>query len=428
MLYIKVDSTHKKSMDRAIPKKEQRKKQFTRIGKIVGALALLTIIAVAGINYSRSSINAKSLTFSTIDRGTIETSVTASGEVHPAFEEIINSPISSRIVEVYCHSGDSVEAGTPLLRLDLTSTENEYKKLLDEKEIRRNQLEQLRLRNKTDISSQEMNIKINAMELDRLEAELRNERYLDSIGSGTADKVRQAEMAVQTARLRLEQQREQLKNDKEIKASNVKVQELEFAIFTKKLEEMKRTFDDARILSPRKAILTHINEQIGAQVGSGTQIAIISDLDHYIVKAQISDVMSEYVSPGKKVLVKVGNEKLEGRIGTVSPKSTNGSIQFEVRLSQDNHKKLRPGLRTDVYIMNSIHDDVLRIRNASYYVGAGTYNLFVRNENNELIRRKVILGSSNFDHVEVVEGLAEGDEVVVSDVSEFSYKEKIKLK
>ena len=127
-------------------------------------------------------------------------------------------------------------------------------------------------------------------------------------------------------------------------------------------------------------------------------------------------------------MVKVGNEKLEGRIGTVSPKSTNGSIQFEVRLSQDNHKKLRPGLRTDVYIMNSIHDDVLRIRNASYYVGAGTYNLFVRNENNELIRRKVILGSSNFDHVEVVEGLAEGDEVVVSDASEFSYKEKIKLK
>ena len=160
--------------------------------------------------------------------------------LHPAFEEIINSPISSRIVEVYCHSGDSVEAGTPLLLLDLKSTENEYKKLLDEKEIRRNQLEQLRLRNKTEISNQEMNIKINAMELDRLEAELRNERYLDSIGSGTADKVRQAEMAVQTARLRLEQQREQLKNDKEIKASNVKVQELEFAIFTKKLEEMKR--------------------------------------------------------------------------------------------------------------------------------------------------------------------------------------------
>ena len=415
-------------MDREIPKKEKQKKMLIRIGKIVGAFALLAAIVAAGINYARSTVNAKSLTFSTIDHGTIETSVTASGEVHPAFEEIINSPISSRIVEVYCHSGDSVDVGTPLLRLDLTSTENEYKKLLDEKEIRRHQLEQLKLNNKTALSSLEMNIKINAMELNRLEAELNNERYLDSIGSGTADKVRQAEMAVQTARLRLEQQREQLKNDREIKASNVRVQELEFAIFTKKLEEMKRTFDDARILSPRKAVLTYINEQIGAQVGSGSQIAIISDLGHYIIKAQISDAMSEYVSPGKKCLVKIGTEKLEGRIGNVAPKSLNGSIQFEVRLNNDNHKRLRPGVRTDVYIMNSIHDDVLRIRNAAYYVGAGTYNLFVRNEQNELIRRKVRLGDSNFDHVEVVEGLQEGDQVVISDVSTFAHKEKIKLK
>ena len=415
-------------MDREIPKKEKQKKMLIRIGKIVGAFALLAAIVAAGINYARSTVNAKSLTFSTIDHGTIETSVTASGEVHPAFEEIINSPISSRIVEVYCHSGDSVDVGTPLLRLDLTSTENEYKKLLDEKEIRRHQLEQLKLNNKTALSSLEMNIKINAMELNRLEAELNNERYLDSIGSGTADKVRQAEMAVQTARLRLEQQREQLKNDREIKASNVRVQELEFAIFTKKLEEMKRTFDDARILSPRKAVLTYINEQIGAQVGSGSQIAIISDLVHYIIKAQISDAMSEYVSPGKKCLVKIGTEKLEGRIGNVAPKSLNGSIQFEVRLINDNHKRLRPGVRTDVYIMNSIHDDVLRIRNAAYYVGAGTYNLFVRNEQNELIRRKVRLGDSNFDHVEVVEGLQEGDQVVISDVSTFAHKEKIKLK
>jgi HlyD family secretion protein len=78
--------------------------------------------------------------------------------------------------------------------------------------------------------------------------------------------------------------------------------------------------------------------------------------------------------------------------------------------------------------MNAIHDDVLRIRNASYYVGAGTYNLFVRNEQNELIRRKVKLGDSNFDHVEVVEGLQEGEQIVISDVSEFTHKEKIKLK
>ena len=91
-------------MDREIPKKEKQKKLLMRIGKIAGSLVLLTIIIVSGINYARSTVNKKSLTFSKVDKGTIETSVTASGEVYPAFEEIINSPISSRIVEVYCHN------------------------------------------------------------------------------------------------------------------------------------------------------------------------------------------------------------------------------------------------------------------------------------------------------------------------------------
>ena len=59
----------------------------------------------------------------------------ASGNVAPAFEEIINSPINSRIVEVYRRGGDSVEVGTPILKLDLQSTETEYKKLLDEEQI-----------------------------------------------------------------------------------------------------------------------------------------------------------------------------------------------------------------------------------------------------------------------------------------------------
>ena len=75
----------------------------------------------------RSSVNRKDLVFSEVDTGIIEVSVSASGKVVPAFEEIINSPINTRIVEVYRKGGDSVDVGTPILKLDLQSTETEYK-------------------------------------------------------------------------------------------------------------------------------------------------------------------------------------------------------------------------------------------------------------------------------------------------------------
>ena len=62
---------------------------------------------------------------------------------------------------------------------------------------------------------------------------------------------------------------------------------------------------------------------------------------------------------------------------------------------------------------------VMRIANASYYVGRGEYELFVRNSDKEIVKRKVQLGDSNFEFVEVIGGLQPGDEVVVSDMSQY---------
>ena len=190
---------------------------------------------------------------------------------------------------------------------------------------------------------------------------------------------------------------------------------------------MKRTLDDAQIRSPRKAILTYINNQIGAQIPQGGQVAIISDLSHFKVDGEIADTYGDRVAAGGKAIVKIGSEKLEGIVSSVTPLSKNGVISFSVQLKEDNNKRLRSGLKTDVYVMNAIKDDVLRISNASFYVGKGEYELFVVN-GDQLIKRKVQLGDSNFEYVEVVGGLEPGDEVVVSDMTSFKEKNKLKLK
>lgn len=415
-------------MDREIPKEvrdKERKKKFIKYGAI--GVAAVVCIAVL-ISFMRSSVNRKDLVFSEVDNGTIEVSVSASGKVVSAFEEIINSPINTRIVEVYRKGGDSVDVGTPILKLDLQSTETEYKKLLDEEQMKRYQLEQLKVNNNTYLSDLSMQVKISAMKLNRMEVELRNERYLDSLGSGTTDKVRQAELNFNTGKLELEQLRQQYANESKVKEADLKVKELEFNIFSKSLAEMKRTLDDAQIRSPRKAILTYINNQVGAQVAEGSQVAIISDLSHFKVEGEIADTYGDRVAAGGRAIVKIGNEKLEGTVSSVTPLSKNGVISFIVQLNEDNNKRLRSGLKTDVYVMNAVKEGVLRLANASYYVGRGEYELFVQDSKDEIVKRKVQLGDSNFEYVEVVSGLKPGDKVVVSDMSSYKNKNKLKLK
>ena len=415
-------------MDREIPKEvrqKERNKKLIRYG--ISAAAVIVVISVL-ISVMRTGVKEKDVVFSTVDRGTIEVSVSASGKVVPAFEEIMTSPISTRILEVYKKGGDSVDVGTPILKLDLQSAETEYKKQLDEEQMKSYQLQQLKVNNETKLKDLAMQIKVSEMKLNRMRVELRNEQYLDSLGSGTTDKVRQAQLSVNVAELELEQLRQQYANEQEVLDAEYKVKELEFSIFRKSLAETRRTLEDAQVKSPRKAILTYINNQIGQQVGQGEQIAIISDLSHFKVEGEIADTYGDRVAAGGKAIVKIGREQLVGQVSSVTPLSKNGVISFTVQLEDDSHKRLRSGLKTDVYVMNAVKEDVLRIANASYYVGRGEYDLFVRTSDNELEKRKVQLGDSNFEYVEVVSGLEPGEQVVVSDMSNYKNKNSLKLK
>lgn len=412
-------------MDREISKEVQRKeqrKQFIRIGTAVGGFIVLIVVVISML---QTSLKRKDLNISTVDKGVIEVSVSASGKVIPAFEEIINSPINSRIVEVYKRGGDSVDVGTPILKLDLQSAETEYNKQLDEEQMKSLQLEQQRVTNHNKLSEMEMNLKVSRMELDRKAVELRNERYLDSLGAGTTDKVRQVELDYNVSILKLKEDEQKYKNEQALAEADLKVKELELNIFRKSLAETRRTLEDAQIRSPRKAILTYVNNEIGSQIGQGAKVAIVSDLSHFKIEGEIADTYGDRIAAGSRAVIKIGSEKLDGTVSDVTPLSKNGVISFTVQLEEDNHKRLRSGLKTDVYVMNAVKDDVLRIANSSYYVGKGEYELFVVN-GNQLLKRKVQLGDSNFEYVEVVSGLQEGDQVIVSDMN--AYKDKNKLK
>ncbi|WP_286074662.1 efflux RND transporter periplasmic adaptor subunit [Parabacteroides goldsteinii] len=414
-------------MDREISKEVRRKEQRKQIIKIGGGVGAAVAVIAVIISFLQTSLNRKDLTISTVDQGVIEVSVSASGKVIPVFEEIINSPINTRIVEIYKKGGDSVDVGTPILKLDLQSAETEYKKKLDEQQMKQLELEKLRVTGHSKLSEMEMNLKVSRMELDRKAVELRNERYLDSLGAGTTDKVRQVELDYNVSQLKLKEDEQKYINEQALAEADLKVKELELNIFRKSLAETKRTLDDAQVRSPRKAILTYVNNEIGAQVSEGTKIAIVSDLSHFKIEGEIADTYGDRIAAGSKAVVKIGSDKLEGTVSDVTPLSKNGVISFTVQLEEDNHRRLRSGLKTDVYVMNAVKDDVMRIANASYYVGKGEYDLFVVN-GDQLLKRKVQLGDSNYEYVEVISGLQPGDQVVVSDMASYKDKNKLKIK
>lgn len=416
-------------MDRVITKTERNR---TLRKKIItySAAAVTAALAMYGISRCMTpSVEASSLRFAEVDRGDVDATLNGSGHVVPAFEEIINSPISSRIVEVYHRSGDVVEAGTPLLRLDLDAARTDYDNGMGQLAMLRLQLTQLQANNRTRLNDLRKQIEVARMRLNRLEAELVNERYLDSIGSGTTDRVREVQFNRNAGRLELEQLEQQLANETDVMAADVRLKQLEIDIKAKEIAQQARTLGDAEIRSPRRATVTSVTDRLGAAVSAGQQVATIADLGHYRVDARFADSYASDLKAGNRAWLKVSRETLEGFVSAVAPTAVNGILDVTVTLLCDSADILRPGVKADVKISNGLRAGVTRIPNISVYTGPGTYELFVRPAAADHIeRRSVNLGAAGYDYVEVVSGLAPGEHIVLGDVSQFGKESTIKLK
>lgn len=415
-------------MDRQLtPEEINRERRKRWLYLCTPAAVVITGVAIV-MSLARGSVRRGELNMGTVDRGAIESTIQASGKVVPAFEEIITSPIASRVVEIYGRAGDKVEAGTPLLRLDLEATEAEISKLRDSRQKLVYAIEQQELANATELTNLEMEIKVKEMAVNRLEAEVENEKRLDDLGSGTGDRVREAELAYKTGCIQLEQLRSRLVNERSMRQAAIKGQRLDLSISDRNLGTQLRTLEDARLKSPRAATLTYIVNAIGQQVGAGEKVAVIADLSSFKVDAEISETNARLLSAGGKASVRVAKKVYPGTVINVSPVANHGAVTFSVVFDDSTAVNLRSGLAAEVFVVREVREDVLRLPIGPYYSrGAGEYELFVETSPGELEKRKVQLGDAGYNYVEVKSGLSPADKVVLGDMSAYkSRKYRIK--
>lgn len=415
-------------MDKQISKSQLRRERNTKLMKWGGATLLVVLGVTALIVSLEKGINRRDVRLGAAEQGALETTVNATGRVVPAFEEVINSPVDTRILKVYAQAGDSVEEGAPLLQLNLETAETNYSKLLNERDMQRQELTQLQLNNRTQLSELAMQIEVKQMQVNQLKVEVENERRLDSLGSGTGDRVRQAETAYTTGKLELRQLRERLANEKLRNAAAEKVQSLNVSSFEQDLALMRRTLDQGRIPAPHAGVLTYIANEIGRRITAGEKVAVVSDLSQFKIEGEVAEGSSDRVGVGSEVIVRIGKTELKGTVTNLTPQAKGGVISFTVKLEDPRNPRLRSGLRTELSVSYGYKSSVLRIPNGQYFKGPGEYNLFVKDGDNHLSQRKVRLGDSNRDYVEVLSGLNAGDSVAVSDMEQFNKSKTLKLK
>ena len=414
-------------MDRELDARDRYGRVGRRAAVGVGALGLCVTVLLLLPGWLRPSVARERIRTGTVDRGPVEGIVEASGTVAPAFEGVISSPVEARVEKVLKRPGDLVKAGDAILALDTSSARLDLGKLEDQLAKKANEQQQLRItleKSLNDLRGQIESQRLDA-EASGYRAEQNQKLRAEGLVSETTFKA--AEVEAKKARIQLAHLQESVEEARRSTAAQLQGVELDLATLRKERDDAQRLLQLATTRSDRAGVLTWVVLQEGTTVRRGDVIARIADLDSFRVEGTVSDVHSSSLHPGQPVRVKLDDQTLDGRLASIDPTIENGAVKFKVDLADTRNPKLRNALRVDVLVVTDARANSLRVPKGPFAQGGQTEEVFVV-QGDHAVRRRVRLGLSGDEYYEVLDGLAPGEVVIVSDMKDYTHLEKVDLK
>lgn len=405
-----------------------RRRQIAR--RAATSLALVVVIAGAWVwasAWARPSVSRSRIRTAAIDRGLIEASITASGTVVPEFEQILSSPIDARVIRVLKRPGAVLAKGESILQLDVSESVLALERLDQDVAIKRNDQLKTKLELDKTLSDLKTQSDIKRLELQSFKSKSAQNRRLFQQGLLSQEELRQSELNEATASFQLQQLEADRYNAEQTNKARIDGLGLEMGKFQKERAEAQRKLDLATSRSDRKGVLTWVVEQEGSTIQKGAVIAKIADLSSFRIEATISDVHAGRLLVGLPVKVRVNEQELRGTISNILPTIKDGIITVGVSLDDKASDLLRSNLRVEVLVLTDRRDSALRVRKGPFAQGEGVREVFVV-RGDRLVKTSVRLGVASFDSYEVIDGLVEGDEVVISDMTDYLYAKEVILK
>jgi HlyD family secretion protein len=413
-------------MDRIIDTNERKRKQRGRLLRWGLLILLVALASWFGLRLLAPSADEDTLRFATVERGEVVNTVNATALVLPAFEEQLNSPVATTIDRVHLTAGTQVQAGDLIMELDRDYVQLQLEGRRDQLAVRENSIDLLGLEYERDLQELTYDTDIKKLELAAARARLADARRLLEVGGATQEEVEAAELAVKISSLEAKKLENQLAYSRNSLAGRKRQLQLEVGMEEKEVSQLSRRLRETEVRAPRPGVVTWVNENIGQQVTEGTALARIADLGRYKVEGSASDRYADQLSVGLPVELRIGRDRLAGKVTAILPEVTDNLVRFRVELDDPSHGELRPNLRAELFVITNRVDDVLRVKNGPAFRGGRRQSVFVVDDRTAT-RTEVGVGMRNGDFVEITSGLRAGDRIIISDSEELERVTSFKL-
>jgi HlyD family secretion protein len=397
------------------------------------AAAGIAAIAVAGIALARlepaaPGVDRASVWIDTVRRGEMLREVRGPGTLVPKEIRWIAAETAARVERIHVKPGATVAADTVILELanpEVIDAELAARAALTAAEA------DLTAR-RVDLENQLLDLEsgIALIESEHATAELRAEAEGEMHRRGIVSTLqfRQTELTARQLGTRLGIERQRAGKFRQNIAAQIAAEGARIEQLRNTLALRERQVAGLTVRAGIAGVLQQVPVEEGAQVLAGANLARVARPDELLAEVRVAETQAKDVALGLEVAVDTRNGIVPGRVVRIDPAVANGTVQVDVELTGALPPGARPDLSVDATIRIERLADALFVGRPAYGQPDSQTTLFRLDPDGRIARRvPVRLGRASVSTIEVVEGLAPGDRVVLSDASQWDRFERIEL-
>jgi HlyD family secretion protein len=395
---------------------------------VAGLTALIGItVGVSRLKPAAPSVERATVWIDTVRRGPMIRQVRGTGTLVPEDIRWIPATTPGRVERILLRPGATVAPDTVILELSNPELEQtvlsdllNYRGARAQYESRKAQLESDLLNQRAAVARVEAEYRQAAL---RLEAD----EQLHREGLVSELQLKQSRSQAEELRNRWEIERKRLEIASRNLDAQLAPQQAEVDRLRTIYELHRRQLEALNVRAGMNGVLQVVPVEVGQQVAPGTNLARVANPRTLKAELRIPETQAKDVAVGQRAIVDTRNGTVEGRVSRIDPAAQNGTVGVDVALEGP----LPPGARPDLSVDGTIElerlDNVLQVGRPAFGQEYGTVSLFRLAGDNEAVRVRVRLGRASVDMIEVLEGLAPGDRVILSDMSQWDAYDRIRL-
>ncbi len=409
----------------------RKKKRLLKRDLLLVSAALVAMVAAYYLWYlgqADLSIDANTLVLDEVKRGKFTVSVQGAGVLVPDNIEWLSANVEGTLVKRAVKPGHAVKKGDLIVELDNPRLQQQLAEAQWELAALEAELAAANVTRESTLQQQKSTL-LNA-QLDYENSVLEFNARAELIKKGAVSRLDYARtrLVVDQCQQRLQSHRDQLKKMEEALVAQDKAQDARLNQTKKRVEMIQQQVDDLRIEATMDSVVLELPLASGQRVMMGDKIARLAQQDSLIAELQIPELNIRDVALGQRVVIDTRNNKIEGRVARIDPAVITGRVQVDVALSDKLPDDARPDLSVEGEIKITEIADTLYVNRPLFVQSQSDTVLFKLSADGHFFERVAVrLGQASANHIEIINGLAAGDNIIISDPTRFSSYEKLRI-